>query len=37
VLGEDGSAERIDFALRDDAHSGALEAEVDPADSGEEG
>lgn len=36
VLGEYGSAEGIDFALGDDAHSGAFEPEVDSADSGKE-
>ncbi len=37
MTGKDGSAEGIDFALSDDAHSGSLEAEVNSADAGEEG
>lgn len=37
MFAEHGAAEGIGFALGDNAHSGALEPEVDPADTGEEG
>jgi hypothetical protein len=36
MLGEDGSAEGVDFDLSDTSHSGPLEAEVEAADAGEE-
>lgn len=36
VLCEDSPAERVDLAEGDSSHPGALEAEAEPADSGEE-
>jgi hypothetical protein len=37
VAGEDPLAEGVGLALPDDSHPGALEAEVEPADPGEQG
>ena len=36
MLGKDGRCERLDLAVPDDAHAGALEAEIEPADPGEQ-